>query len=106
MESRDLPIIRTDKSFKQMSEGDKFFVRVSKSGFSQSALCEFVTVEKGMVIGKVLIHYFPRGHAPFEELAEGNTIRKRAKNCFLWYQGESEHWPRYHWFKSLNEPVN
>lgn len=105
MESRDLPIVKTDKSFKQMSEGDKFFVRVSKSGFSQSALCEFVTVEKGMVVGKVLKHYFPKGHSPFKELTEGNTIHKRAKNCFLWYQGERDQWARCHWFTSLDAPV-
>lgn len=106
MNSDNYPLVRSNKPLRDFEKGEHFFVRLSKSGFTQTALCSFIEIEKGFVVGEVLQHFYPDGHAPMQELAKGSIVRKRAKHCFLWFKGEKYKWPRCHWFQNLDEPVS
>lgn len=101
-----LPIIESDKSLREMSEGEQLLVQAESRGYTQRALCRFITIDKGLVVAEVLEHFVPRGHRPIEGMTKGSIVKKRAKSFFLWFQGESDVWPRCHWFKSLDGPAS
>ena len=103
---KQLPTIKSDKALREMSEGDQFLVKAESRGFTQNALCRFITIEKGFVVAEVLEHFVPRGHVPFKGLTKGSIVRKRAQSFFLYFQGESDGWSRCHWFKSLDGPAS
>lgn len=103
---KKLPIIKSDKSLRGMSEGDHLLVKAESGGYTQRAFCRFITIEKGFVVAEVLEHFVPRGHTPIEGMTKGSIVKKRAKSFFLWFQGENDGWPRCHWFTSLDEPAS
>ena len=90
---------------RKMKPGDSYYVFVTRSGFTQKALCEFIGIERGKIKGKVIHHIFPCGHMPFEGMEAGCTLTTIAKKCLQWGQGENDQWPRCHWFKTLDEPI-
>ena len=93
-------------NLRSMQDGDLLGVSVSKGGFSQQALCEFIKIEKGMVHAKVIEFYSKNNGHRYPELTEGNVVKARAKKCFLYGHASNKiDWPIYVWFKGLDEPV-
>ena len=106
MSQNEHPDTYRPATLRTMKAGELVSVKIEKNGFSQTALCEFIKIERGMVVCKTIEHFFSKGHSPFPELVAGQIVKARAKKCFLFGKPESSlMWPRYVWFKGLDEPV-
>jgi len=91
----------TTKPLRRFGAGDSLYVQQTRSGFTQYYLCEFIRLEKGTVVVRVVereASYVPR--------QVGDVIRTRAKSCYLWGKDSVTQDSRCHWFKNLDNPVN
>lgn len=90
------------KSLRNFVKGNTIYISKINNDFSHIYFCEFVGLEKGMVVARIL-----GVDTSWEKHKIGEEIRSRARNCFLWgvdkRMGTRSHpWKRCHWFKSLD----
>lgn len=89
-----------DKTLREFKPGDILRVMVNVRGFSHFYLCEFVAIEKGVVVAhpKALIKLGQRD----DTHRVSNILRVRAKKCHLHGKRAGDTWSICQWFSSLD----
>lgn len=88
-------------SLRDMPVGQQLYIKKKMaSGLTRHCLCEFVRIERGYVVGKVL------AVVDSKYFIDNNTgeVRARAKDCFMFLKVKLP-WASCHWFPSLDEPA-
>lgn len=85
-------------SLRDMPVGQQLYIKVKhSSGLTRYCLCEFVKIDRGYVVGKVLA-------VVDSKFSLTSEVRARAKNCFMFLKLEQS-WATCQWFASLDEPA-
>lgn len=88
----------TDKRIAEFKPGDSLYVRKMVGGFSFFLECEFIRIERGSVVAKIV--GVEDRLVPFNV---GDEVRCRKAACMLWglrpdEQDERMGQPRCHWY--------
>jgi hypothetical protein len=92
----------TYKNIRDFQPGDSIYLHLpSERGMSKiTALCEFISFEKGLVEGKV-IEIETNASIYKQKIKEGWTPTVNLRNCSLWGQSPGENHPIHHWFDPI-----
>lgn len=91
------------KALKDFTSYDTIYIQKNVRGFAYNYLCQFVKVERGIVMGRVLDVDKSSG-APLEY---NDIITARASRCYLYgrFPEDEIKWNFCHWFKDSKTPL-
>jgi len=85
-----------------LQQGDTIYIKkMTGSGHQINLLCEFIKIEKGLIIAKILDG--EPEWAIFRDLAKGTIIKSFKKNTYLWGSNKEDKWDRCHWYNKEKE---
>lgn len=99
----------TRKTIRQFVPGDTIYGTRHKNDFGFTFFGKFDKFDKGCVTltGQLVEPDWADARDFGAANREGQvTVRVRLKSCYLWGKAAEEHWPRCHWFKDADKPVD
>ena len=88
---------KLNKKVTDLKQGDTIYIKkMIVSGHQVTLLCEFIKIERGLIIAKILDG--EPEWAIFRDLAKGTIIKSFKKNTFLWGSDKDDKWDRCHWY--------